>query len=83
MGRNNKPQPTTTPPTILPPTLPADLRERILADFAALKIPLRAEQLDAVLARAGRDVQAIAIGARCQVNRNHARVQEILKSFGG
>jgi guanylate kinase len=35
------------------------------------------------LDRAGRDVQAIAIGARCQVNRNHARVQEILKSFGG
>jgi guanylate kinase len=35
------------------------------------------------LTRAGRDVQAIAIGARCQVNRNHARVQEILKSFGG
>jgi guanylate kinase len=35
------------------------------------------------LARAGRDVQAIAIGARCQVNRNHVRVQEILKSFGG
>jgi DNA replication protein DnaC len=55
MGRNNKPQPTTTPTPIFPPTLPADLRERILADFAALKIPLRAEQLDAVLARAGRD----------------------------
>ena len=35
------------------------------------------------LDRAGRDVQAIAIGARCQLNRNHARVQEILKSFGG
>ncbi len=36
-------------------TTPADLREQILADFAALKIPLRAEQLDAALARAGRD----------------------------
>jgi len=35
------------------------------------------------LDRAGRDIQAIAIGARCQVKRNHARVQEILKSFGG
>ena len=40
-----------TPPT----TAPADLRERILADFAALKVPLTAEQLDAVLADAQRD----------------------------
>jgi DNA replication protein DnaC len=55
MGRRNKPQPTTTPPTILAPTLPADPRERILADFATLKVPLRAEQLDAVLARARHD----------------------------
>jgi len=55
MGRRNKPQPTTTPPTILPPTPPADLRERILTDFATLKVPLRAEQLDAVLARASHD----------------------------
>jgi DNA replication protein DnaC len=36
-------------------TTQADPREQILADFAALKIPLRAEQLDAALARAGRD----------------------------
>jgi DNA replication protein DnaC len=35
--------------------MPADLRERILADFATLKVPLRAEQLDAVLARARHD----------------------------
>ena len=34
---------------------PPDLRERILADFAALKVPLRAEQFDAVLAEAVRD----------------------------
>ena len=34
---------------------PADLRERILADFAALKVPLTAEQFDAVLAEAVRD----------------------------
>ncbi len=34
---------------------PADLRERILADFAALKVPLRAEQFDALLAEAVRD----------------------------
>jgi DNA replication protein DnaC len=35
--------------------MPTDLRERILTDFAALKVPLRPEQLDAVLARASRD----------------------------
>jgi DNA replication protein DnaC len=51
MPRCQKPQPPTNPPT----TTPADLREQILADFAALKIPLRTEQLDAALARAGRD----------------------------
>ena len=32
-----------------------DLRERILADFAALKVPLRAEVFDAALARAERE----------------------------
>jgi DNA replication protein DnaC len=32
-----------------------DLRKHLLADFAALKVPLTAEQLDAVLARADRD----------------------------
>ena len=37
------------------PTTPPDLRERILADFATLKVPLRAEQFDAVLARAERE----------------------------
>jgi DNA replication protein DnaC len=51
MARRQKPPPT--PPT--PPTPPPDLRERILADFAALKVPLRAEQFDAVLAAAVRD----------------------------
>jgi guanylate kinase len=35
------------------------------------------------LERAGREVQAIAIGARCQVNRSQGRVQQLLKSFGG
>jgi DNA replication protein DnaC len=46
-----------TPPTPANPatTAPADLRDRILADFAALKVPLRAEQFDAVLAAAQRD----------------------------
>jgi DNA replication protein DnaC len=34
---------------------PTDLRERILSDFATLKVPLRAEQFDAVLARAARE----------------------------
>jgi len=40
----------TNPATTLP-----DLRERILADFTTLKVPLRAEQFDTVLARAQRD----------------------------
>jgi len=35
--------------------MPADLRERILADFAALKVPLAAATFDAVLARAQRE----------------------------
>jgi DNA replication protein DnaC len=34
------------------PPLAANLRERVLADCAALKVPLRAEQLDALLGRA-------------------------------
>ncbi|HEV8062919.1 MAG TPA: IS21-like element helper ATPase IstB [Gemmataceae bacterium] len=62
MPRRQKPQPPTTRPTNAPPptnplplTTTADLHERILADFATLKVPLRAEQLDAILARAGRD----------------------------
>jgi DNA replication protein DnaC len=38
-----------------PQTPAPDLRERILADFAALKVPLRPEQLDAALARAERE----------------------------
>ncbi|MCI0462623.1 MAG: IS21-like element helper ATPase IstB [Gemmataceae bacterium] len=36
-------------------TAAPDLRERILADFAALQIPVDAGQLDAVLARASRE----------------------------
>src|SRR5437660_12840034 len=49
-----------TPATPATPARPAattttDLRERILADFAALKIPVSAEQFDAVLARAARE----------------------------
>jgi guanylate kinase len=35
------------------------------------------------LERAGREVQAIVVGLRCQVARNEGRVREILKSFGG
>jgi DNA replication protein DnaC len=49
-----KPTPTA-PPTNPMAATPADLRERILADFATLNVPLRAEQFDAVLARAQRD----------------------------
>jgi DNA replication protein DnaC len=47
-----RPQPTPHP---APQPAPADLRERILADFAALKVPLSAEQFDAVLAGAQRE----------------------------
>jgi guanylate kinase len=32
---------------------------------------------------AGKEVQAIAIGSRCRVERNEERIREILKSFGG
>ena len=35
------------------------------------------------LERAGKEVQAIAIGSRCRVERNDERIREILKSFGG
>lgn len=35
------------------------------------------------LARAGQQVQAIAIGGGCQMARNYERVKQILKSFGG
>ena len=56
MARRQKATATTTRPTPPPATTAAtDLRERILADFAALKVPLRAEQFDAVLAEAVRD----------------------------
>ena len=37
------------------PTNPPNLRDQILADFATLKVPLTAEQLDAALAAAERD----------------------------
>jgi DNA replication protein DnaC len=49
--RTQRKNPTTT--TAAPPqTNPSDLRKRLLADFAVLRIPLTAAQLDAVLARA-------------------------------
>jgi guanylate kinase len=35
------------------------------------------------LERAGKEVQAIAIGSRCRVERNDEQIREILKSFGG
>ena len=35
------------------------------------------------LERAGKEVQAIAIGSSCRVERNEERIREILKSFGG
>jgi DNA replication protein DnaC len=45
------PTPNDTPARTSRP----DLRDRLLADFATLKVPLTAVQLDAVLARAERD----------------------------
>jgi guanylate kinase len=35
------------------------------------------------LDRAGKEVQAIAVGSRCRVARNEDRIRQILKSFGG
>jgi guanylate kinase len=35
------------------------------------------------LERAGREVQAIALGSRCRVVRNEALILEVLKTFGG
>ena len=35
------------------------------------------------LERAGREVQAIALGSRCRVARVEDRIRDILKSFGG
>lgn len=35
------------------------------------------------LERAGREVQAIALGSRCRVARTEDHIREILKSFGG
>jgi guanylate kinase len=35
------------------------------------------------LERAGREVQAIALGSRCRIARKETRIREILKSFGG
>ena len=35
------------------------------------------------LERAGREVQAVALGSRCRIARNEERIREILKSFGG
>ena len=35
------------------------------------------------LDRAGKEVQAIALGSRCRVARKEERIREILKSFGG
>jgi guanylate kinase len=35
------------------------------------------------LDRAGKELQAIALGSRCLVTRREERIREILKSFGG
>src|SRR5260370_9635502 len=49
------PPPTPTPTsTSTPPTMP-DLRDQVLADFATLRVPLRAEHLDTLLDRGARE----------------------------
>jgi len=53
MARRRPQKPPTTP--CQPPTSPENLRERILADFAVLRVPLTAAQLDAALAQAAKD----------------------------
>ena len=52
MARRQRP---TTRAAVTSPGQQPDLRERILADFAALRVPLTAEQLDAALAQATQD----------------------------
>lgn len=52
LGKNQPAQPTHLPRPDKTQPAAADLRERLLADFAVLRVPLRAEQLDAALSRA-------------------------------
>jgi DNA replication protein DnaC len=52
--RRKRPKPTVSPPRGPRPSA-ADLKERILADFAALRVPLSAEAFDTALARAQRE----------------------------
>jgi DNA replication protein DnaC len=54
MARRQKPKASIPSPKNQAPT-PADLKDRILADFAALRVPLSAEAFDAILARAQRE----------------------------
>jgi DNA replication protein DnaC len=55
MPRRKKPQPHAKPTTKPATPTAVDLKDRILADFAALKIPLAATAFDAILARAERE----------------------------
>src|SRR5271157_4947749 len=84
MARRTKASQPTTNSTRTRTSRP-DRREVLLADFATLKVPLTAAQLDAVLARAERGglshlefLQAL-IGAQAQQRRERAiarRIQE-------
>jgi DNA replication protein DnaC len=65
--RTKRTRPTTT--TNNAPTNQPDLREHLLADCAVLKVPLTAEQLDAVLARAER-------GGMSHLEFTHALIAE-------
>ena len=55
LDKNHPAQPTHLPRPDKTQPAAADLRERLLADFAVLRVPLRAEQLDAALSRAEHD----------------------------
>ena len=82
----SKPHPKPTKPTAPTTTVPSEtLRERILADFAAIQVPLPPEEFDAVLAQADRErlshlefLQRLIAGpAACQRERSIAwRVKE-------
>jgi DNA replication protein DnaC len=78
--RNHRPR-TNPRPTPTPP--PPDQRDQILADFAALNIPLTAEQFDAVLGRAEREGLAhldflhLLIGEQAQQRRERSIARRI------
>ena len=73
--------PKPSPARNQPPA--ADLRDRLLADFATLRVPLRAEQLDAALSRAEHDglthlqFARLLIGEQADQRRERSIAQRI------